>query len=266
MYLSSSNTFFREPYLIISWSFLLGLVFLTSPVIFYSYFSSKLFHGYSATLCFQGLPEQVDPYPQWCHVFSAGGSSHFSKSTVKLTFLFWRSNVSLCYDSSCAISPFYQPLKSLLRSISCGLNLRANRSILVHDAIGFSGLPVPSRPWGRTGERGALLVGMAVKRGWALGSITPHPQREAGILDLLNCPVILKALQRLGSKTYPGRLGMCQMPNPSKVLIPCCPFMWFKSCICFGANTQCQERRQSNLCQSSLCKPSLHSGKQENLL
>lgn len=166
---------------------------------------------------------------------------------------------------SCAILPFYNLLKPFLGLIYCGLHLGGNESILGYNAGGV-GVPCTSLAWGQSWGAGILPGTMAPERGWGLGLVTPQLQRESWILGLLNCTVIIKALQQLRSKLYPGRLGVCQMLNSSKVLIPCCAFMWFKLCICFGASRQCQKRRRSNLCRSSLCKPTLHSGKQENLL
>lgn len=181
-------------------------------------------------------------------------------STQQLPFCETLSSVLVV--CSCAIVPFYNLLKSFLRLIYCGLNLGENESILSYNTRGL-GFPAPPWPQGRAREQ---TVTTAAERGWVLGLVTPRLQRESWILGLLNCPVIIKSVEQLRSKTYSGRLGMCQILNSSKVLIPCCPFMWFKLCICFGANRQCQKRRRSNLCQSSLCKPTLHSGKQENLL
>lgn len=166
---------------------------------------------------------------------------------------------------SCAILTYYNLLKFFLRLICCGFIVGGNESILGYNTEGWVS-PAPPWPQGRNGEQAVLTVTKAPERGWVLGLVTPWLQRESWILGLLNCPVIIKAVQHLRSKTYPDRLGMCQMLNSSKVLIPCCAFMWFKLCICFGADRQCQKRRQGNLCQSSLCKPTFHSGKKENLL
>lgn len=179
---------------------------------------------------------------------------------------FSKTSSSVLEVCNCAILPFYNLLKFFLRLVYSDLSLVENESILGYIIQGGLGFPAPPWPQGRGGEQAVFPVTLAPERGWVLGMLTPWLQRESWILGLLNCPVIIKAVQQLRSKTYPGRLAMCQMLKSSKALIPCCTFMWFKLCICFGANRQCQKRRRSNIYQSSLCKPTLHSGKQENLL
>lgn len=215
-------------------------MFLPFSIIFYSFSSSLL-----------------------CHVCSAVLASRDSLSRQNLPFS--KRLSSMLEVCSCAILPFYNFLKFFFRLVYCGLSLGENEIILGYNA---GGLGFPASPWpqGRGGEQAVFPVTGAPERGSVLGLVTPCLQRESWILGLLNCPVIIKAEQQLRSKTYPGRLRMCQMLKSSKTLIPCCAFLWFKLCICFGANRQGQKRRQSNICQSSLCKPILHSGKQENLL